>query len=155
MPDTRLADEVAASALDGTEVYYALQGGADRKVTGAQIKTLVIGVPNVYTKQQNFGTATLLDAATIAWDVSVAQVARITLGGNRTMAAPTNLVDGGSYILFVLQDASGSRTITWNSVFKWPSAVPPALSTTAGSIDILTFISDGTNLYGVAQQAFG
>lgn len=38
--DTPVSSETAASALDGTEVMYCVQGGADRKCTGAQIKTL-------------------------------------------------------------------------------------------------------------------
>lgn len=101
-----------------------------------------------------FGTATLTDGATINWDVSTHDVAKVTLGGNRTMAAPTNLVDGHTYALRVIQDGTGSRTITWNSVFKWPDDTAPTLSTAAGAIDIITFVSDGTNLYGVVQNNF-
>lgn len=70
------------------------------------------------------------------------------------MAAPTNLKNGGTYILFIIQDGTGSRTLTWNSVFKWPSGIAPTLSTAANSIDIATFISNGTNLYGVAVTSF-
>jgi hypothetical protein len=101
-----------------------------------------------------FGTPTLIDGPTISWNVAIAQVAKVTLGGSRTMAAPTNLIDGGCYILRVIQGGSGSNTITWNSVFKWPSATAPTLTTTIGAIDIVSFVSDGTNLYGVAQLAF-
>jgi len=113
-----------------------------------------LGVATVYTAQQNFGTATLTDAATISWDVATAQVAKVTLGDNRTLGAPTNLVDGGTYILRVIQDGTGSRTLAYNAVFKWPGGTTPTLSTAASAIDILTFISDGTNMYGVAQKAF-
>jgi len=109
---------------------------------------------NSWSGQQNFGTATLTDASSIAWNMNTQQVAKVTLGGNRTMAAPSNLVDGGTYILRVIQDGSGSRTLAYNAVFKWSGGTAPTLSTAAGAIDILTFISDGTNLYGVAQLAF-
>lgn len=37
MANSKVSDLTAASALDGTELYYGVQGGADRKVTGAQI----------------------------------------------------------------------------------------------------------------------
>jgi hypothetical protein len=90
---------------------------------------------------------TLTDAVTITWNTSLGQVATITLGGNRTMAAPTNL-KVGTYILHVIQDGSGSRTITWNSIFKWPAGVAPVLTTTAGRRDLFSFVCDGTNLYG-------
>lgn len=99
-------------------------------------------------------TQTLTDGANVNWDVRAGVVASLTLGGNRTLAAPTNLVNGGTYILHVIQDGTGNRTITWNSVFKWPAATAPTLSTAAGARDILTFVSDGTNLYGVAQKGF-
>jgi len=99
--------------------------------------------------KSNALSQTLTDGATINWDVSLGRVATVTLGAaGRTMAAPTNL-KVGTYILRVYQDATGSRTITtWNSVFKWTAAVAPVLSTGANKLDIITFFSDGTNLYG-------
>lgn len=101
------------------------------------------------TDNSNALSQTLTDGATINWDVSLGRVATVTLGAaGRTMAAPTNL-KVGTYILRVYQDATGSRTITtWNSVFKWTAAVAPVLSTGANKLDIITFFSDGTNLYG-------
>jgi hypothetical protein len=91
---------------------------------------------------------TLTDGVTVSWDTSLGQVATVTLGGNRTFAAPTNLKIG-TYILHVIQDATGGRTITWNSIFKWTGGVAPSLSTTGGRRDVFSFVSDGTNLYGV------
>jgi len=101
------------------------------------------------TDRSNALSQTLTDGATINWDVALGRVATVTLGATgRTMAAPTNL-KVGTYILRVYQDGTGSRTITtWNSVFKWTAAVAPVLSTGAGKLDIITFFSDGTNLYG-------
>lgn len=90
---------------------------------------------------------TLTDGASVSWNVALGGIATLTLAGNRTMAAPTNLKKG-VYILHVIQDATGSRTITWNAVFKWQSAVAPVLSTGANKRDIISFVCDGTNLYG-------
>ena len=99
--------------------------------------------------KSNSLSQTLTDGATINWDVALGRVATVTLGAaGRTMAAPTNL-KVGTYILRVYQDGTGSRTITtWNAVFKWTAAVAPVLSTGASKLDIITFFSDGTNLYG-------
>jgi len=99
--------------------------------------------------KSNALSQTLTDGATITWDTSLGRVATVTLGAaGRTFAAPTNL-KVGTYILRVYQDATGSRTITsWNAVFKWTAAVAPVLSTGANKLDIITFFSDGTNLYG-------
>lgn len=99
----------------------------------------------------NVLSQTLTDSATINWDGSLGVIATVTLAGNRTMAAPSNL-KVGTYILHVIQDATGSRTITWNSVFKWSGGSAPVLSTTGARRDVFSFVSDGTNLYGSFMQ---
>lgn len=107
---------------------------------------------NNFTVQQRFPLATLTDGATINWDLNTQQVAQVTLAGNRTLAAPTNIQSGGTYILLVRQDGTGSRTLTFNSAYKFPTA--PFLSTTANSIDIFSFVSDGTNLFGSLSSGY-
>ena len=99
------------------------------------------------TINANISNQILTDGSTINWDVSLGSVATVTLGGNRTVAAPTNL-KVGSYILSVIQDGSGGRTLTWNSVFKWPAGVAPVLTTAGNRRDLFSFVCDGTNLYG-------
>lgn len=96
---------------------------------------------------------TLTDGATINWNTDSGSFATVTLAGNRTVAAPTNL-KVGTYVLVVKQDATGSRTLTWNSVFKWSGGTAPTLSTSANAVDIITFVCDGTNLYGVSVEDF-
>ena len=96
---------------------------------------------------------TLTDAATIAWDTSVSQVATFTfVSTNRTFGAPTNLKNGAFYALAVIQNG-GSNTLTWNSVFKFAGGIAPTLSTAAGAKDYFTFRSDGVSLFqqGISQ----
>lgn len=107
-----------------------------------------------YTKQQYFGLATLTDASSIAWDLSSNQVAQVTLGGSRALANPTNKVAGATYILIVKQDGSGSRTLSFGSDYKFPGGTAPTLSTGANDVDIIAFLSDGTNMYGSALLDF-
>lgn len=100
-----------------------------------------------FTAQQYFGNVALTDGATISWAANTAQVATFTfVSSNRTMGAPTGLVNGGFYALAVIQNA-GSNTMTWNSVFKWTGGTAPTLSTAASAKDYFVFRSDGTNLY--------
>lgn len=98
-------------------------------------------------------TQTLTDGANIAWDMNSGGIAAVTLGGNRTMSAPTNLKKG-TYILKVIQDGTGSRTLTWNALFKWSGGSAPTLTTTAGRTDVMTFYCDGTSLFGAAILNF-
>lgn len=82
---------------------------------------------------------TLADAATIAVDASAGNDWRVTLGGDRTLAAPTNPADGQQVTLTVTQDATGGRTLAFDAVFKFGTAGAPALTATAGGADILGF----------------
>lgn len=78
---------------------------------------------------------TLTDAATVAWDASQGFNATVTLGGNRTIGAPTNLMDGLTYCLELVQDATGSRVPTWNSTWDFGLAGTPVLQTAANKRD--------------------
>ena len=103
--------------------------------------------------QANIKNQTLTDGATINWNAASGTIATVTLGGTRTMANPSNL-KVGTYMIFIKQDATGSRGLSWGSVFKWPGGATPVLSTAANSVDIVSFYSDGTNMYGVFVPSF-
>ncbi len=113
---------------------------------------------NTWAQQQGFAQVSLTDAATITWNAQTQQSAYVLLtsgvGGTRALGAPSNQVAGFTYILRVQQSATGSNALTYNGVFKWPGGVAPVLSTANNAIDILTFVSDGTNMNGVIQKNF-
>ena len=101
-------------------------------------------------------TQALVDGATINWNVNSGAIATVTLGGSRTMAAPTNLKVGGHYILRVTQDGTGGRTLTWNGVFQDLSGGTMSQpSPGAGSSTQFVFDSDGTNLYANTVETNG
>lgn len=141
-----------ATTASAARANLGLAIGSD--VQAYDANTAKRNVAQTYTKTQNFGLTTLTDAATIAWDSSSNQVATVTLGGNRTLGNPSNKQGGATYILIVKQDGTGNRTLAYNSAFKFPNGVTPVLSTAANAVDILTFVCDGTNMYGVCQKAF-
>jgi hypothetical protein len=70
----------------------------------------------------------------------------ITLTGTATITMPA-AVAGKSFVLFLKQDGTGSRTVTWSTV-KWPGGTAPTITSTASKQDIFSFFSDGTNWYG-------
>lgn len=98
---------------------------------------------------------TLTDGATVSWDVAAAKSAVVTLGGNRMLAAPTGEVAGETYVLRVLQDGTGGRTITWNAVYLFHADGVPILSTAANDTDTFLFVSDGTNMHCITPQKRG
>jgi hypothetical protein len=91
-----------------------------------------------------FPEGTLTDQATVTWDVGTAPVAKLTLGGNRTLSAPTNGVTGQFISIAVVQDGTGSRTLTWNSAYEFTGDSAPTLTTTINKADIFVFRYNGT-----------
>ena len=83
----------------------------------------------------------LTDAANIAWNVNDGLLAAVTLAGNRTIANPTNVRTGDVLVVELIQDATGGRTVTWGSNFRWPDDEAPTLSTDPNSRDIATFFA--------------
>jgi hypothetical protein len=140
--DYAYANTIWGVANAGFTVANAAFAKANAAATAAS--PTITGTINMQAAIANY---TLTDGANIDWNLNTGQVATVTLGGNRTMNAPSNL-RVGTFILHVIQDATGSRTLTWNAVFKWPAAVAPTLTTTGSRRDIISFVCDGTNLYG-------
>lgn len=94
----------------------------------------------------------LTDAATIDWDLAAAPVAKVTLAGNRTLAAPTNMKAGARYLLRITQDATGNRTLALNAVYK--TGTSPVLQTAAAANDIIEFHSDGTSMFILNHKGY-
>ena len=111
-----------------------------------------VGTANEWTAQQNFNNTALTFDATQDWALTANQVATLTLTANTVFDAPTQMVDGSFYSLIIIQDGTGSRTASWNGVFKWAAATAPTLTTTASAKDIFVWRSDGTNMYEVGRQ---
>ena len=107
---------------------------------------------NAFTKTQSVAVNTLTYSANITPDGSVSNVMEVTLTGNTTLENPTNLIAGAFYSVQITQDATGSRTMAYGTAFKFKGGVTPTLSTAVNSIDILTCISDGTNLYSTLTK---
>jgi len=157
----RTADDTSADRAaqfergdgSGTAGYIDAVGdganGVDALKLGAgDTDVLEVNVDYITNAKQAYTpTATLTDQATIAWNLEDEQYAKVTLGGNRTLGAPTSMKDGGWYTLRIIQDATGSRTLSYNAVFKFPDGQAPTLSTGAGDVDVLVCTSDGTSMF--------
>jgi len=84
---------------------------------------------------------TLTDAASVATDLNTGNVFYVTLAGNRTLAAPTETTTniGAVGQIYIQQDGTGSRTLSYNTVFQFPGASVPSLSTSANAVDALFY----------------
>ena len=94
----------------------------------------------------------LTDASTITWNAATQEVCKVTLAGNRTMAAPTNSTTGQFISILVIQDGTGGRTISWNAVFEFTTDTAPTLTTTAAKGDIFVFRYNGAKWLEVGKN---
>jgi len=96
---------------------------------------------------------TVTTSNTIALTNGTVQTATLTASTACTFTMPTN-VAGKSFVLLLKQAAAtGNGTATFTGV-KWGTAGAPTITATAGKMDILTFIADGTNWYGSIAQGY-
>ena len=96
---------------------------------------------------------TVTTANTLSLATGTVQTATLTASTACTFTMPTATA-GKSFILLLKQAATtGNGTATFTGV-KWSSAGAPTITATAGKMDILTFVSDGTNWYGSASQGY-
>ena len=84
---------------------------------------------------------TLTDAASITSNFALGNNFLVTLGGNRTLAAPSNAVAGQSGSIYIIQDGTGSRTLAYNAAWQFVSAAVPTLSTGTTDVDMLVYMA--------------
>jgi hypothetical protein len=100
------------------------------------------------------GEITLTDAATISLNMADVINAKVTLGANRTLGNPFNTKAGQTGYIRIIQDATGSRTLSFGANWKFAGGVAPVLSTAANAVDMLfyTILPDGTVLGSLVKD---
>lgn len=86
------------------------------------------------------------DGATITFNMATGSRHGVTLGGNRTLAV-SNVSAGQIFFLRLLQDGTGSRTVTWFSTITWAGAAAPTLTTTANRADLFIFYAKTSSTF--------
>lgn len=86
------------------------------------------------------------ESNTFTCDLSTSKIFQMTLGATNTIAL-SNAEVGKAFMINLIQDATGSRTVTWFSGIKWPYNVTPVLTTTANKTDSFIFLCTASNTY--------
>jgi len=139
------ANIAAGAAIDLTKL-----ASTPATLTGSETltnKTLTSPVVNNPTMKGAVNTlVTAADGATVTFDLDSGNIQAVTLEGNRTLAI-SNENAGQVFVLRLIQDGTGSRTVTWFSTIKWAGGSAPTLTTTASKEDVLGFITTSTDNY--------
>ncbi len=140
---------LGATGLTG----YVYANGASPATASTTIPTSALSVASASEWQSNtpdklletdavwsaMSEVALADAATVSWDMSTGFDFIITLGGNRTLANPTNAKVGQKGRLIIQQDGVGTRILAWGANYKFANGLAPTLSTAANATDILYY----------------
>lgn len=131
------------ATVTAVEDWRAGEGGVHGGGSGANLLNTV----NVFKRNQSVEPQVLFSAGAIAINASLSNTFGITLTGNATIANPSGLSDGMLLNIFIRQDATGGRTVSFGNKFRWAGGTAPSLSTAPNAADIIRAQYDaGTGL---------
>jgi hypothetical protein len=149
-------DALFAAAGTGTSVGLNVGAGKTLAVAGTLTATgtTTLTNPTVTNYVESVvAIGTVTSSSTIALTSGTVQTATLTASTACTFTMPTATA-GKSFVLLLKQAAAtGNGTATFTGV-KFGTAGAPTITATAGKMDILTFIADGTNWYGSIAQGY-
>ena len=159
------AAPTAASGTNTTQISTtafvadAVSGKANTSDIGTTIQafdadTAKTDVVQTFTNAQRGQVTTVASAATITLNFNDSNNYEIDLGHTATIANPLNCTAGQSGSIFITQDATGSRVVSWGSYWDFAGGVAPVLSTAALSTDRIDYVvHSATSIHAVATLA--
>jgi hypothetical protein len=133
--------QAAIEELDSEKIATTAIGSTVQAYDADTAKT---DVAQSFTAAQRGAISALTDGATITPNFALANNFSVTLGGNRTLANPSNLTAGQHGVIVITQDGTGSRTLAYGSYFKFPAGAAPTLTTTANAVDVLAYFVESS-----------
>jgi hypothetical protein len=116
-----------------------LNGTSLQEIQSADSLALANPVFTDYTETAftaNTGTAYTINLANGTTQI-------LTLTGNCVFTFPV-VAPGKNFTLWLVQDATGSRSVTWPSTVAHPASTAPTITTTANRADKFVFQAVGT-----------
>ena len=149
------ADHVKLTSSSGDTVIQPSTDAKDiiiKQFDGTELVNFNDGAYSSFTSAALNPEATLTDGATPSWNALTQPVAKITIAGNRTIGAASGGVAGQFISLLIIQDGTGSRTMTWNAAYEFKDDTAPTLTTTASKGDLFVFRYNGSKWLEVGRN---
>ena len=148
-------DHVKLATSSGDTVIQPTTDAKDiiiKQFDGTELVNFNDGAYSSFTSAALNPEATLTDASTISWNALTQPVAKVTLGANRTLGAASGGVAGQFVSLLIIQDGTGSRTVTFNAAYEFKDDTAPTLTTTAAKGDLFVFRYNGSKWLEVGRN---
>jgi hypothetical protein len=144
------SDFVINAAVQDKDIIFKGDDG------GSAITSLTLDMSNagaaIFSAAAYNAEATLTDTSSISWNAITQPVAKVTLGGNRTLGAASGGVAGAFISLLIIQDGTGSRTVSFNNAYEFAEDTAPTLTTTASKGDLFVFRYNGSKWLEVGRN---
>lgn len=140
MADSKISALTAYTTPLSTDIIpiVDLTNSQTKKITLASLLLATYDTIQTYTPS-GAGTATL--------DLSKGNIHHITIPAGNITIAISNGTAGQCFIIRILQDSGGSRTVTWFTTIKWAGGSAPTLTVTGSKADTVGFEVTGSNTY--------
>jgi len=148
-------DHIKIATSSGDTVIQPMTDAKDiiiKQFDGTELVNFNDGAYSSFTSAAVNPEATLTDGSTVSWNALTQPVCKVTLAGNRTLSSATGGVTGQFISILVIQDGTGSRTITWNAAYEFKDDTAPTLTTTAAKGDIFVFRYNGSKWLEVGRN---
>ena len=149
------ADHIKIATSSGDTVLQPMVDAKDiiiKQYDGTELVNFNDGAYSSFTSAAVNPEATLTDGSTVSWNALTQPVAKVTLGGNRTLGSASSGVTGQFISLLIIQDGTGSRTVTWNAAYEFKDDTAPTLTTTASKGDLFVFRYNGSKWLEVGRN---
>ena len=114
----------------------------DLRVTQGYINRVSVSAAEITNASVTRGImtqVTLTDAASISLDLNTGNNFIVTLAGNRALSNPSNPTVGQTGHIYVIQDGTGVRTLSFGTQYKFAGGDAPTMTSAADSIDMLVY----------------
>lgn len=125
------------AAIATSKLALGISGSVVGTTDTQTLSSKTLTKPIINGSQQGLTTDT--DGGTVTFDMSASNIHTVVIAGNRTFAV-TNVAVGQAFVIRVVQDATGSRVVSWFATIKWPGGSAPTLTTTGNKTDVIGFL---------------
>jgi len=161
---TVTVDDLTANGLTSSDIGSTVQGYDATTLKSAAIGSTVQGydadtaktdTAQTFTAGQRGEITTLSSASTVTPNFADSNNFTLTLGQSLTLANPSNCTAGQSGSIFLVQNSSGNKTITFGSYWDFAGGSAPTISTAANAVDRLDYIvRSSSSIHAVVTLAY-